>query len=288
MAGRTQKFDTRQSMNSRRFEIFHYRDQQPHNINIHHHDFYEIYFFMGGNVEFRVEGKTYRLEPGDLILISPQEFHQAEIKSDVLYERFVLWIDRSYLSTLNTDDFSMTACFDFQAPVHTNLYRPDKLRRAMLRELLDKLTGEFYSSRKGCRLYAQGLFQQFMVEVNRLVSSNVRPDLSLPEPDLVSQVLAYIGGHFEEALTLEQLAAEFFVSKYYLSHEFRQQVGTSVYHYIICKRLLRAKEQMEQGSPPGTVYQSCGFGDYANFYRAFRGEYGISPKAFFSSVRKEH
>ena len=29
----------------------------------------------------------------------------------------------------------------------------------------------------------------------------------------------------------------------------------------------------------------CGFGDYAGFYRAFRGEYGTSPRAFCASIQ---
>lgn len=57
-------------------------------------------------------------------------------------------------------------------------------------------------------------------------------------------------------------------------------MGTSVYRYIIQKRLIMAKQKMLAGMSPTDVYCNCGFGDYANFYRAFRSEYGISPKEF--------
>lgn len=43
--------------------------------------------------------------------------------------------------------------------------------------------------------------------------------------------------------------------------------------------------QIAAGQAPGEVYQSCGFGDYANFYRAFKGEYGISPREFAAQVQ---
>ena len=105
------------------------------------------------------------------------------------------------------------------------------------------------------------------------------------EPDLVSQVLAYIGAHYQENITLESLAAEFYVSKYHLSHEFSHRVGTSIYRYVIFRRLLQARELMGAGLTPGEVYQNCGFGDYANFYRAFKGEYGISPREFAAQVQ---
>ena len=93
-------------------------------------------------------------------------------------------------------------------------------------------------------------------------------------------MLGYRGAHFQENITLESLAGECYVSKYHLSHEFSHRVGTSVHRYVIFRRLLQAREMIAAGQPPGEVYQSCGFGDYANFYRAFKSEYGISPRAF--------
>lgn len=287
MAARAQRFDQRQSMKNKRFEVFHYRDKKGENIRIHHHDFYEIYFLLGGNVDFLIEGKTHHLEPGDLLLISPQELHQAQICADSLYERIVLWIDRSYLSGLGDSGWNLSACFDQDPPTHTNLLHPDKIRRALLQDLLEKLVTEFYGGKPGGELYTHALLMQFMIEVNRLV---LHATTALPrqeEPDLVSQVLTYIGSHFQENITLEQIAGEFYVSKYHLSHEFSSRVGISIYRYVIFRRLMLAKELMEDGAAPGTVYQTCGFGDYANFYRAFKAEYGVSPKAYFAEVSKK-
>lgn len=280
-----QRFDSRQSMKDKRFEVFHYRDKKMDNVGIHHHDFFEIYFFLSGRVSFKVEGKSYHLEPGDLLLINPQELHQPDIGPDTLYERIVLWIDRAYLANLcHAAGADLTACFDNDAPGHTNLLRPTKLRRAALSQLMDRLTREYYSEELGSFAYAQGLLTQFMVEVNRLAQSSGYVE-KREEPNLVSQVLAYIGNHYQENITLESLAAEFYVSKYHLSHEFSHQVGTSVYRYVIFRRLLQARELITAGQTPGEAYQNCGFGDYANFYRAFKGEYGISPREFASQVQ---
>lgn len=41
-----------------------------------------------------------------------------------------------------------------------------------------------------------------------------------------------------------------------------------------------AREMLSEGTPPGTVCRSCGFQDYANFYRAFKGFYGETPQSF--------
>ena len=56
-------------------------------------------------------------------------------------------------------------------------------------------------------------------------------------------------------------------------------MGIGVYRYIMLKRLLIAKQMLTDGTPPGEVFSLCGFRDYTNFYRAFKAEYGISPRA---------
>ena len=47
-----QHFESRQSMNRSDFEIFHYKDRKPGCVELHHHDFYEVYCFLSGDVEY--------------------------------------------------------------------------------------------------------------------------------------------------------------------------------------------------------------------------------------------
>ena len=79
--------------------------------------------------------------------------------------------------------------------------------------------------------------------------------------------------------------SRFFVNKYHLSHEFNRLVGTSIYHYIIQKRLVVSKQMLSDGLPPMVIYRHCGFRDYSNFYRAFKTEYDISPKDFSAAAQ---
>ena len=284
MTVKAQLFEIRQNMQNDTFEIFHYRDENLPSVGLHHHDFYEVYFLIRGKVRYRVEGRTYELEPGDILLMNPQELHQAEVEKGASYERLVLWINRSYIESLGGN---LDACFDIDRPGHVNLLKPDKLQRSNLQEMLDKIRKEVKSSSFGHDTYAKGLLMLFLVEINRLAD---KTESYVPNPedeeDLLSRVLSYIAAHYQEKLTLDMLSQEFYVSKYYLSHEFTERVGTSVYRYIIFRRLMQAKEMMESGLAPGEVYQACGFGDYANFFRAFKSEYGISPKDYYAEVTK--
>ena len=280
-----QVFDPRQSMSSTTFEIFHYRDAKFEGVPVHQHDFYEVYFFIGGNVEYSVEGKSYLLKEGDLLLINPLELHQPRIGPDQsTYERIVLWISKNYLSRLQSNNTSLTRCFDNTNPNHTNLLRLSPTQQKYISQKLGELIDESRYSDYGSDLAAQATLVRFLVELNRLtLSTDKRDNSSKNISPLISDVLEYINSHYCEKISLATIADEFFVSKYYLSHAFSDVVGTSVNRYITLKRLINAKQMLSSGIKPTTAAIHCGFNDYAGFYRAFTAEYNITPKEFAST-----
>ena len=75
MAGKLSVYEPRQEMLASDFEIQHKRDTYLKNVELHHHDFYEIYYLVSGDVTYVIEGRLCRVLPGDLLLISPQELH---------------------------------------------------------------------------------------------------------------------------------------------------------------------------------------------------------------------
>lgn len=277
-----QIFDPRQSMSSNEFEIFHYIDAKFEGVPVHQHDFYEVYFFIDGNVEYSVEGNSYHLKSGDILLINPLELHQPRIsphQND--YERIVLWINKNYLADLCRNSTSLTRCFDNSNPNHSNLLRLNLTEQeqiySRLKELIKESSENEYASDIACRAILTG----FLVEINRLtMKKEGSPALQKKTSPLISSVLDYINIHYCEKLSLEKIAEEFFVSKYHLSHAFNIAVGTSPHRYITLKRLIHAKQMMSSGIKPTTAAANCGFNDYAGFYRAFSAEYGITPAEY--------
>ncbi len=285
MRERAQRFDPRQTMHNQDFEIFHYREPKPDMVEVHHHDFYEVYFFLGNEIEYWVDGHIFHLQAGDLLLISPMELHRPIVNPDSpVYERIVLWINKSYLERISGEEVNLTRCFDNNLATHCNLLRPTGIQRSEIMARMSELVRESYGQDYGNRLCASGILLQLMVELNRMaLHSASHPALQEEAQEeaslLISRVLDYIGEHYNEDLSLEGLAQRFYVSKYHLSHEFTRAVGVGAYRYIMLKRLLIAKQMLTAGSNPGEVYMLCGFRDYTNFYRAFKAEYGISPSA---------
>ena len=287
MASKNQRFDTRQTMHRNTFEIFRYKDSYLKEVALHHHDFYEVYFFLSGNVQYNIESRSYLLTPGDVLLISPMELHQPMFGPEHReYERIVLWLDKPFLESFSLPGQSFTACFDTGAPNHTNLLRPEGVQRQYLMFLLEQLIAENNSQEPFQEISALTYLAQVLITLNRIALQH-QAEESVTTPDsTVYYVLGYINEHYSESLTLDDLAGKFFVSKYHLAREFQRLVGTSVHRYIIQKRLVMAKQMLSAGHPSSEVYQQCGFGDYSNFYRAFKAEYQISPKEFVRRLQE--
>jgi len=279
MRERSQRFDPRQTMQKDTFEVFHYKDPRPGFVEVHHHDFYEVYFLLGGKVSYWVEGRIIRMVPGDLLFINPMELHRPLPEPDEpICERFVLWIQRDYLDSLSTAQVNLSGCFDTTRPDHNHLIRPTAAERAVLTARLGELVREYYSKDLGSDISARGAFLQLIVQLNRLArrADGVREGEQLSA--LVQNAMQYIGEHISSPLSLEEIAGQLFVSKYHLSHAFSAEVGISVYRYIVLRRLLLARQLLLDGEPAGQVCRNCGFSDYTSFYRAFKSEYGISPR----------
>ena len=120
----------------------------------------------------------------------------------------------------------------------------------------------------------------FVLNINRLVYNMVEPKRRTNDASLYTNLMDYIEEHLDEELSLEKLADEFYVSKYHIAHVFKDNIGLSIHQYITKKRLSLCQEAIRARMNITDVYHTYGFGDYSSFYRAFKKEYGISPKEY--------
>lgn len=275
-----QSFQPRQHMLAGDYEIYHYQDTRLANVNPHHHDFYECYFFIGGAVRFLIEGKSYDLKSGDVVLINTRELHQVEILDmTVPYERMVLWLARDFVTRLSAPDADLSGCFI--QPGRRNIIRADIETQQHIRTLFAQILALQDATSFGRDLMIHACLTQLLVLVNNeVLSAGTRPSVDVRRNQLIEDVLAYIGDHLEESLQIADLADVFFLSKFHLARQFQRQTGTTIHRFIIQKKLILAKELIQQGIPVGEVYLRCGFGNYSSFFRAFRSEYSLTPRQY--------
>ena len=279
------QFDPRQKMLRPDFEVVHKRDRDLTDVGLHHHDFYEVNFLVSGNVTYIIESRTYHVRPGDMLIISPRELHQVHIQPDAApYERYMLWISPTLLQQLSDSQADLARCFDSNRPNYSNLLHLPSQQRSSIPAMMESLCRELEKPDFGTELLRTSLLTGLLILINRLAESPAASEPETSAGQLVARVIDYINLHYQQPLSLDDLAEHFFVSKYHLSHEFRKQVGTGLCQYLQKKRLLIARQLMTQGQKPVEVSAACGFGDYPAFFRAFRKVYGVSPREYVQSL----
>jgi AraC-like DNA-binding protein len=286
-----QAFNERQVMTDPNdYEIFNYSDTYLKTVDYHHHDFYEIYFLISGNVSYIIEDKRYDLEPGNLLLTNPNELHQVLIHDDKPYNRMVLWVSRSIFDKYSTETTDLTDCFK-DSEDHTNLLTPSSSEQSRLMEMFEALN-EAYRDESG---YGRDINKyskliDLLIYINKLYIEREKeePELSPNRKNkLMFSVLEYISDNIENEISLDRLSEKFYLSKYHLCREFKKYMGTTIHRYIIQKRLVRAKQMITEGYTLNYACVKSGFSDYSNFYKSFKSEYGVSPKDFFYTVNQK-
>ena len=97
----------------------------------------------------------------------------------------------------------------------------------------------------------------------------------------VSHAVRTIDDDPQQQLTLDALAGQAGLSSYHFLRTFERLTGVTPHQYVLRARLRKAAMRVGGGSERITdIAFDCGFGDVSNFNRAFRGEFGVSPRAF--------
>lgn len=278
-------FTSRQFMVERYCEYYHYTDPNPPDIDFHQHPFYEIFVFLSGTANYIIEGKTYKLRPGDILLTSSQDIHKPEIFSGKPYERFVVWLSLDFFEHIKDFGEDLSTCFTDAAGKDYRLIRPNEHRLAKLMKIINRLDRLKNSDTFGNKALGYAYIIEFLVQMSQAyfdTPDSVLEDIT--EDDKINQIIAYIIEHIAEELSLDQLSKDFYISKFYLSKRFKQYTGLSLYQYILKKRLSVARNILGQGVSVMDACQQCGFSDYSNFLKAFKREFGCTPTEYVKKL----
>ena len=94
-------------------------------------------------------------------------------------------------------------------------------------------------------------------------------------------ILHYLDEHYTENPSLDFLAEHFFVSKYYLSREFKKEYGTTIIQYILTKKITHAKELLRySNSSIEDIALLCGIGDASYFNKIFKKLEGCTASEY--------
>ena len=239
----------------------------------HTHNHMELFFIVGGKGQFLIDDQLYPVDVNTLVMINPNVTHTEVSLNAQPLEYIVLGIDGIELATSNTSNGQ------FSILNHYESMEISSCLRNILREMEQKNPG--YED--VCQAYMEIL-------IIRLMRTTT---LAMPaEPQTVSinrqcaAVRRYIDLHFKESLTLEQLAEEGHMNKFYLSHAFKKEYGLSPINYMISKRIDESKYLLaETDLSMSQIAQLLGFSSLSYFSQVFHRTQDITPKEYRQSQR---
>lgn len=233
----------------------------------HTHDNYEIFCFLSGNAKYFVEGNIYVLKPNDILIIKKSETHALLINTPDPYCRYVV-------------NFNATAL-------------PESQRQILISTLDNKPLGKFNRVPTGefeknlwlhyldCIVYADSfdIKQLYLTILLKELCQNISK--TEDRSNLVTQdenLIEYINRNLMSISSLDEISEHFFISKTHLNRKFKSITGSTVWDYIVTKRLIIGKDMLASGWTPKTVSEKCGYLEYSAFYRAYKKQFGVSPK----------
>jgi len=239
----------------------------------HTHSHTELFFIVSGKGQFLIQDQVFPVNANNLVIINPNVIHTEDSLNAQPLEYIVLGIDGIELATTENSNGQFCILDHFESAEISSCLRN------IFREMEQKGTGY------------EDVCQAFMeILIIRLMRST---SLAVPsEPQMVSgnrqcaAVRRYIDLHFKETLTLEQLAEEAHMNKYYLSHAFKREFGISPINYMISRRIEESKYLLaETDLSLSQIAQLLGFSSLSYFSQVFRRTQSISPLEFRNSAK---
>ena len=234
----------------------------------HNHSHTELFYIVGGRGQFQIQDRRYPVNANNLVIINPNVLHTEVSLNAQPLEYIVLGIGGVELATGENSNGQFCILDHFESVEISGCLRN------ILREMEQKSPG--YED--VCQAYMEILIIRLM----RTTS------LAMPaEPQTLSgnrqcaAVRRYIDLHFKEPLTLEQLAEEAHMNKFYLSHAFKREYGVSPINYMITRRIEESKYLLaETDLSMSQIAQLLGFSSLSYFSQVFRRTQTVSPKEY--------
>ncbi len=251
-------------------------DEHPDDSSfaVHVHDDYELHCVASGKVGYMVEGRIYDLRPGGLMLMRQAESHRLLVNGSERYARYTVNFRPEILEGHGFSPEIMMA-FHNRGLGERNLYLPGEFQGIEPVGLLRQMIADCEVMPVETVLVSH--LATLLCAVNSVFLG--QPELRYAEEELGRKLINYINDHLFEELSLSMISDAIHMSASQINRVFHGLTGTSVYQYILSKRLIVAQEMIAKGESAVSASQKCGFRDYSSFYRLYKKRLGTSPTA---------
>ena len=255
---------------------------------IHKHTFIEIVYILSGSATHVVGDRQVFASKGDLFIINydtPHAFFPNDDEPFVAYDLLFTpgFLDASLLNSLHLE--SIQSSFLFYSLFPSQQFGPDVhisgSSYGVFGELFNKMHLEFINRENGYTDLLRAYVVELIIKIFRKMESGMSSEQATRQSQIVESTLDYLKKNYQKHLSLDDLAAQAFLSKDYFARLFRETTGMPISAFLQKTRVEEAcKLLINTDYTVGHIAELCGFGDTKNFYSTFKKYMGMTPKQY--------
>lgn len=255
------------------------RTHKKVNIALHSHSFYEVIHCRAADrVEYLIGSRQYRINAGDIIIIAPGMSHMPIFPEDMQYpyDRDIMWVNAGFMTKI-IELFPSFSIERMRSPI---LLHTKGSSYGYIGDYFADGINETINQKEGYDKIITAHAILIISHVMRAISEGGSRSFDAEKPTMINALIEHIEGHLDEKLNLDEVSAHFYISRGTVNKLFKQSMDTTFYKFVTQRRLILAKVLIAEGESMDSISRKCGFTDYSTFYKAFKKEYGISPREY--------
>lgn len=235
----------------------------------HGHPFCEILLVLAGSGEANVDGETYHITKGDIIIYNPYTVHWESTEGESGIEIAFFGITNFQVANLPTD---YLIAENVSPVLHTK--KLESKFAFYFRSLVDEISGD----QQYGELMAKYWARLILIGVLRLANIS---EAKFVTNAIFTKIHQYLSTHYTEIESMDQVCESLGVSKYYLSHVFKNYMGVPPMQYVTSQKMAHAKKLLyETDLSASAVGELCGYKDHSLFFKTFKKIVGVTPLVF--------
>lgn len=250
------------------------------------HPLIELLFLISGKVDYMIDGETYHVSPGDMIVVNAMELHSVYADPDLPYERIVLQFSPNLIP--QGFDYDLFEPFTHSSRYQHIIPRP-LVAQVGLQKSFQKLTEIMANKNKFKDAYIVSAIIDIITKINEAVEillTNNYHMISTPRKtnQLLHSIIEYINNHLTDTIIVLDLANFAGISTSYLYRFFQKNMNISLHSYIQNQKMQLARSLILKGHQPKSVAEQLGYEYYSTFFSQFKKIFKKTPTQLYTNI----
>lgn len=246
--------------------VFEYVNQKRYeSSNAHWHTNLELVYLLMGEAKIVVNDQIHEAQSGDIIIFNTNDIHRIEAVSDEIHY-YSLVLDHKFCNDQGFDTMNN----DF------NVVTEDLEMRNIFQIIGHEMNKEKKYYQDAVR--ALSITMLILLFRNQRVAKEQRIDTDVPQVHYVKEAMEYIHQHYDQDLSLDEIANHVGISKYHFSRVFKDVTSLTINQYINNLRCKQARQLLLTTElPVSQIAEQTGFRSVSYFTKAYKRLFSQTP-----------